>query len=185
MLSQGLDPKDRAVEYIEAAEELLREAREELGKGNIRQAAQKLWSAAALAVKAYAAWRDGKRLSSYRELWEYKRKLEEELGEWVHDAWMNATSMHVCFYEDWCAERDISMAYRRVENWLGKSLLESKTTGLCLFKTSPQISEDHICSFAFMFDLFHHHKLYQPGMGCRPDTAEARGSNPRGPTALN
>jgi len=115
LLSQGLDPKDKAVEYIEAAEELLREAREELSKGNIRQAAEKLWGASALAVKAYAYWKEGKRLTSHGELWEYKRKLEEELGEWVHDAWMNATSMHVCFYEGWCAEKDIVMAYKRVE----------------------------------------------------------------------
>ena len=115
LLSQGLDPKDKAVEYVEAAEELLREAREELEKGNGRQAAEKLLGASALAVKAYAYWRDEKKLSSHRELWEYKRKLGEELGEWVHDAWMNATGMHVCFYEGWCTEKDISMAYKRVE----------------------------------------------------------------------
>lgn len=115
LLSQGLDPKDKAVEYIEAAEELLVESREELNKGNVRQAAEKLWGAAALAVKAYAYWKEGKRLTSHGELWEFKRKLEEELGEWVHDAWMNAISMHICFYEGWCAEKDISMAYKRVE----------------------------------------------------------------------
>jgi len=115
LLSQGLDPKDKAIKYIEAAEELLGEAREELEKGNVRQAVEKLCGASALAVKAYAYWKEGKRLTSHGELWEYKRKLEDELGEWVHDAWMNATSMHVCFYEDWCAEKDISMAYKRVE----------------------------------------------------------------------
>lgn len=42
VLVQGLDPRDRAVEYIEAAKELLEEAREELKKGNIRQAAEKI-----------------------------------------------------------------------------------------------------------------------------------------------
>jgi HEPN domain-containing protein len=115
LLSQGLDPKGKAREYIEAARDLLGEAREELEKGNVRQAAEKLWGAAALAVKAYAYWRDGRRLSSHGELWEYKRRLEDELGEWIHDAWMNATSMHVCFYEDWCAERDVEDAYKRIE----------------------------------------------------------------------
>ena len=115
LLSQGLDPREKAVEYIEAAEELLREAREELGKGNVRQAAEKLWGASALAVKAYAYWREGKRLTSHGELWEYKRRLEEEFGEWVHDAWMNATGMYVCFYEGWCAEKDVSTAYKRIE----------------------------------------------------------------------
>ncbi len=115
LLSQSLDPKDRAVEYVKAAGDLLEEARVELGEGNVRQAAEKLWGAAALAVKAYAYWRDGKRLSSHGELWEYKRRLEEELGEWVHDSWASATEMHVCFYEAWCAERDVTTAHKRIE----------------------------------------------------------------------
>ena len=51
-----------------AAEDLLGEPREELSKSNIRQVAEKLWSAAALAVKAYAYWREGKRLSNHGEL---------------------------------------------------------------------------------------------------------------------
>ena len=41
ILSRDLDPKNKAEEYIEAANELLDEAREELEKGNIRQAAEK------------------------------------------------------------------------------------------------------------------------------------------------
>ena len=115
LLSQGLDPESKARGYIEAAKSLLEEAREELGKDYARQAAEKLWGAAALAVKAYAYWRDGRRLSSHGELWEYKRKLEEELGEWVHDACANATEMHVCFYEAWCTKKDASIAYKRIE----------------------------------------------------------------------
>ena len=115
LLSQGLDPKSRAVEYIEAADELLREAQEELDKGDVRQAAEKLWGAAALAVKAYAYWRDGRRLTSHGELWEYKRGLEDELGEWVSDAWNAGNTMHICFYEAWCTGKDVSTAYKRVE----------------------------------------------------------------------
>ncbi|MCE4607261.1 MAG: PaREP1 family protein [Desulfurococcales archaeon] len=115
LLSQGLDPKDRALEYIGAAKDLLNEAQEELRKDNIRQAAEKIWGAAALAVKAYAYWRDGRRLSSHGELWEYKRKLEDLFGEWVSDSWNAANTMHICFYEGWCADKDISTAYKRVE----------------------------------------------------------------------
>jgi len=115
LLSQGLDPKDRAVEYVEAARELLKEAREELEKGNVRQAAEKLWGATALTIKAYAYWRDGKRVSSHGKLWEYKRRLEDELGEWVSDAWNAGNTMHVCFYEGWCTGKDVSTAYKRVE----------------------------------------------------------------------
>ncbi len=54
-------------------------------------------------------------MSSHEELWEYKRILEDDLGEWVHDAWANATSMHVCFYEGWCAEKDVDTTYKRIE----------------------------------------------------------------------
>ena len=115
VLSQGLDPKDRALEYAEAAGNLLDEARGELEEGNVRRAAEKLWGAAALAVKAYACLREGKRLSSRGELWEWKRRLEDELGEWVSDSWYVASAMHTCFYEGWCTEKDIVTALRRVE----------------------------------------------------------------------
>jgi len=115
LLSQGLDPKDRAREYVVVAQELLQEAREELRKDNVRQAAEKVWGAVALTVKAYAYWKDGKRLASHGELWEYKRRLEDELGEWVSDAWAHANTMHTCFYEGWCTKRDVENARRRVE----------------------------------------------------------------------
>jgi len=66
-------------------------------------------------VKAYAYWRGGRRLSSHGELWGYKRRMEDELGSWVHNAWANATEMHVCFYEGWCVERDVEHALRRIK----------------------------------------------------------------------
>ena len=115
LLSQSLDPKDRATEYAEAALDLLEQAREELEKGDVRQAAEKLWGAAALAVKAYAYWREGRRLASHRELWEYRERLEDELGRWVYDSWMAANGMHTCFYEGWCSRRDVEKAYERIE----------------------------------------------------------------------
>jgi len=115
IITRDLDPKDRAVEYVEAAAELLEQAQEELSKGNVRQSAEKVWGAAALAVKAYAYWRDGRRLTSRAELWEYKRKLLKEVGKWVHNSWASATEMHVCFYEGWCAKEDVEHALEHVE----------------------------------------------------------------------
>lgn len=115
LILQGLDPRERAREYVEVAEDLLRRAREELKEGDVRQATEKVWGAAALAVKAYAEWREGRRLASHRELWEYRRRLESELGEWVYDAWMAANGMHVCFYEGWCSKEDVEKAIRSVE----------------------------------------------------------------------
>lgn len=91
---QVIDPKNKAYAYIEVAQALIDQVYEELRIGDARQAAEKAWGAAALAVKAYAAWRDGKRLTSHSELWEYKRVMEGELGGWVHDSWNAGQSMH-------------------------------------------------------------------------------------------
>ncbi len=115
MVTSDLDPIDRAIEYVEAARDLIEEAREELRKGDTRQAAEKLWGAATLAVKAYAYWKERKRLSSHGELWEYKRKLARELGRWIHNSWANAAEMHICFYEGWCAAEDVENALEQVK----------------------------------------------------------------------
>ena len=120
LLLRDLDPPERAREYIEAAREPLEQARVELQKGDIRQAAEKLWGAAALAVKAYASWREGRRLASHRELWEYTRRMIEELGDWIQDAWNAGQSMHVCFYEGWCAREDVEEALERIERLVGE-----------------------------------------------------------------
>ena len=84
-------------------------------RGNIRQAAEKIWGASALAVKAYALWRDGRCLTSHGELWEYERKLEEGEGRWVHDAWMNAAGMCICFYKGWCSRGDVEKTLKAVQ----------------------------------------------------------------------
>ncbi len=120
LLSQGLDPRDRAREYIEAAKELLNQAKEELSKGDVRQAAEKLWGATALAIKAYAWLREGRRLVSHGELWEYTDKLGDALGEWVYDSWNAGNSMHTCFYEGWCRRKHVEQALKRVERLVRK-----------------------------------------------------------------
>ena len=115
LITQDLDPPERALEYVRAARELLDQAREELEKGDVRQAAEKVWDSAALAVKAYAAWREGKRLASHRDLWEYTLVMRKELGKWVSSAWNAGNSMHVCFYEGWCSKEHVEDAIEEVE----------------------------------------------------------------------
>ena len=126
LLSQDLDPRDRALEYIETAKYLLEEARRELGKGNVRQAAEKLWGASGLIVKAYAYWREGKRLASHGELWSYMRLMAGEMGSWVRGAWMYANGMHTCFYEGWCAREDVEDALKAIERLLGETASKIK-----------------------------------------------------------
>ncbi len=54
LLYQSLDPDEKVSRYIEVTLDLLRRVREELERGDIGQAAEKLWGVAALAIKAYA-----------------------------------------------------------------------------------------------------------------------------------
>ena len=113
-LLSDVDPPGRAIAYAEAALELLKAAGEELERGDLRQASEKAWRAAALAVKAYAYWREGVRLSSHGELWRYKDKIAGELGDWVHDAWAQANAMHINFYEGWATREQVASALKKV-----------------------------------------------------------------------
>ena len=87
----------------------------ELKRGNVRQAAEKIWGAAALIVKAYAYWRDCRRLSGHGELWEYVEVIVNDLGDWIRDSWYAANAMHICFYEGWCKPSQVEAALKRVE----------------------------------------------------------------------
>lgn len=112
---EGLDPVDKAIKYIEASQELLNQARKEFEKSNLRQASEKIWGAAALAIKAYALFKYNKRLTSHRELWEYEEKLAKEIGEWIDDAWRHASSMHINFYENWALKEHVERSLVKVE----------------------------------------------------------------------
>ncbi|NPA84765.1 MAG: hypothetical protein GXO07_02015, partial [Crenarchaeota archaeon] len=57
----------KELSYLEQAKELLKRAEEELKKGSRKEAAEKVWGAAALAIKAHALAK-GKRLASHGEL---------------------------------------------------------------------------------------------------------------------
>ncbi|OYT48223.1 MAG: hypothetical protein B6U85_03130 [Desulfurococcales archaeon ex4484_42] len=115
LIFQCLDLDERILEYVDVAKDLLEQAREELQKGDIRQAAEKVWGAAALTVKAYAEWRERRRSASHGELWEYMRRMVKELGPWVREVWMYANGMHTCFYEGWCGREDVEEALERAK----------------------------------------------------------------------
>ena len=115
LISRDLDPRSRAIEYIKVSEELLEQARDELRKDNVRQAAEKVWGATALAVKAYAYWREDRRLVSHGEMWEYVEVLAGDIGEWVRDVWYAGNAMHICFYEGWCKPGQVEAAMKHAE----------------------------------------------------------------------
>lgn len=114
-LSIGIDPKDKAKEYLIVSLNLLEQAKRELDKGDLRRASEKIWRAVALAIKAYVYNKEGKRLSSHEELWQYKDKVAKALGSWVRDTWNAAVHMHVNFYEGWATKEDIEDALVKAE----------------------------------------------------------------------
>jgi len=115
LVTKDLDPEERARVYIEAARDLIARAREELGKGDLRQASEKIWGACALAVKAHAFARRGLRLESHRDLWLYKNEVAKEFGGWVRAAFLMADSMHKNFYEGLATKEDVEDSLKEVE----------------------------------------------------------------------
>ena len=85
--------------YYEASHELLAQARTELAAGDLRQAGEKGWGAAAQMVKAYAEHR-GWPHSSHRYLFTTINDLARESGDReFHDLFAHANYLHSNFYE--------------------------------------------------------------------------------------
>jgi len=115
LVAKDLDPEERARVYIEAARDLVVQAGEELEKGDLRQASEKIWDACGLAIKAHALARRGLKLESHRDLWLYKNEVAKELGDWVRKAFLVADSMHRNFYEGLAAREDVEGSPIEVE----------------------------------------------------------------------
>ena len=87
--------------YQVASGQLLRQAREELATGDVRQASEKGWGAAAQIVQAIAARRDWEH-PGHRELFRAVDRLRKETGDPdVRRLFDVASALHVNFYEDW------------------------------------------------------------------------------------
>jgi len=54
LIIESVDPDSLAESYLGASEALIRQAKDELAKGDLRQAGEKAWGAAALALKGLA-----------------------------------------------------------------------------------------------------------------------------------
>jgi hypothetical protein len=80
LMVDAVDPGERSQAYIDAAREMLEQAKKELGSGDLKQVSKKIWGAATLAVKAHAYARERRRLASHAELWQHKSMIAEELG---------------------------------------------------------------------------------------------------------
>ena len=109
-----------AVTYREASRLLLAQALRELEAGDLRQASEKAWGAAAQMVKAAAALR-GWEHDGHRYLWIAARELSNEADDQeIHDLFTNANGLHVNFYENTYDTDRVALNISRVERFMGK-----------------------------------------------------------------
>ncbi len=98
----------------------LREAQSLLARRDYPQASEKLWSAAAEAVKAVAAKR-GIELGTHASLWKFVGRLSEQHPDWdLIDALSYAGNLHQNFYEDWLTKEYVERGLEIVRGFGGK-----------------------------------------------------------------
>jgi len=106
---------DKATWYLWSARTLLDQAREELRRGNHCQAAEKLWCAAASAIRGYGAakGRDPGRVS--RSSLSRYRDAANSLGQEALRAFEEAYRLHNCFCNGDCSPSDVEKAVELIE----------------------------------------------------------------------
>ena len=113
--------------YREAGRQLLAQARAEFAAGDLRQASEKGWGAAAQLVKAAAQAR-GWRHKTHRLLLNVATDLTQEVGDPdIHDLFKSAHELHINFYENNLDGDTVALYLDNVERLLAKleSLLDS------------------------------------------------------------
>lgn len=98
----------------------LAHATEELARGELLQASEKLWGAAAHAVKAVAQ-RRGWAHNSHRSLVEAVDRLVAETGQADLDTLFKvAQALHANFYEGWMTQDSIQRAVGEMEEFVSR-----------------------------------------------------------------
>ena len=100
--------------YAELSRHLLRQARDEFGKGDCLQASEKAWGAAAHAMKA-AAERRGWNHKGHGLLFAVASQIADDMGDpQIRELLRDAGSLHQNFYEDWQSEASVGEGIERV-----------------------------------------------------------------------
>ena len=108
------------ITYREASRRLLTQAHVELEAGDVRQASEKGWGAAAQVVKA-AAQQRGWIHDHHRALFIAVRELSNETADPDIDIlFASANYLHVNFYEDAMDAAKVRQHLRRTEEFIGK-----------------------------------------------------------------
>ena len=106
--------------YRAASRELLEQARDELAKGDHRQASEKAWGAAAQIVKAVAQHR-GWPHNAYPLLRQTVSSLVAETGdEELETLFQTASWLHVNYYENWSPPEEVQRSIPRIARLLDK-----------------------------------------------------------------
>jgi hypothetical protein len=119
-LNEELDPEDLVEHYSVLSKKYLKEADEFMTKGDLVQSSEKLWGAAALAVKTVAAKR-GLKLEKHGSLWDFVDKLAvERSDEDLLGSFHDANSLHRNFYEHQMTRRAVEIAGKEVKRLIEK-----------------------------------------------------------------
>ena len=106
--------------YHIASRELLAQGLGELERGDVRQASEKGWGAAAQMIKAIAEAR-GWRHTSHRDLYMAVNRLVDETGDrGVYNLFSVASGLHVNFYENWLADEHVREGLSDMKRLLDK-----------------------------------------------------------------
>ena len=104
---------EQVVHYRDISAEYLAHARGLLADGDLKQASEKAWGAAALLVKAAAEER-GWRHEGHRDLWRALHRIADESeDEGMRRQFGLAGALHTNYYEDW-------LDAKAVEQYLGE-----------------------------------------------------------------
>ena len=111
---------DSSSRYAVASRDFLTKAQTYLAEGDLVQASEKGWGAAAEIVKAVAEER-GWNHRHHRLLYDIVDDLVVETGdESLDDLFGQACRLHSNFYENWMRPRSVRRALRGVEEFVGK-----------------------------------------------------------------
>ena len=106
--------KTTAEEYRSAADRLYDQAMVELEAGDLRQASEKFWGAAAQSMKALAE-RSGRSHGSHFHFYKIIEEVVEQTEDERFDVWFScANHLHGNFYEDRTPESSIQINADRV-----------------------------------------------------------------------
>lgn len=106
--------------YRAAGRHLLSQSRQELALGDIRQASEKGWMAAAHIVKAVAEER-GWPHRSHAALYDVISRLVSETGDVeIRRMFDVAGNLHMNFYEDWNNAENVASGLHDVERFLDR-----------------------------------------------------------------